>query len=190
MYDDKKVVIYRNDSGPDADWYAHVVHDNSNILADCGEGYENLMDLQEQLDELFPHLPVYIRQQDTDELILVRGSLGRLTMAQFQTLNAARVDIWHAEGEPWTLADWTNAMGGECGEAMNVAKKIRRIQTGTGGNTKGETLPTLVDDLMFELADTVTYAFCVADFLQLSLEPYVVNKFNEVSDKQGIEVKI
>lgn len=190
MYDDKKVIIYRNDSGPDADWYAHVKHDNGNVLADCGEGYQNLGDLQEQVDELFPHLPVYIEQQDTGELILLRGSHGKLTMAQFQTINAARVDIWHAEGEPWTLTDWTNAMGGECGEAMNVAKKIRRIDTGVGGNTKGEERGALLDDLMFELADTVTYAFCVADFLKLSLEPYIVHKFNDVSEKQGIEVKI
>lgn len=188
MYKDKKVVIYRNDSGPDANWYAHVVHDNGNILADSSEGYENLGDLDHQVDELWPHLPVYIKVEE--EEVLRRGSFGKLTMAQFQTVNAARVDIWHAEGEPWTLTDWTNAMGGECGEAMNVAKKIRRIDTGVGGNTKGEERCELLDALMFELADTVTYAFCVADFLQLSLEPYIVYKFNEVSDKQGIEVKI
>ena len=91
---------------------------------------------------------------------------------------------------PKTLTDWTNAMGGECGEAQNVAKKIRRIDTGVGGNTKGEARAVLLDELMFELADTVTYAFCVADFLKFSLEPYFVHKFNEASDKQGIEVKI
>jgi len=186
MYDDKKVIMYRDTAD---EWRAHVLHDNGNILADSSEGYVHLDDLDTQVDELWPHLPVFIKMED-GQLVLRRGSHGKLTMAQFQTFNAARVGIWDAEGESWALTDWTNAMGGECGEAMNVAKKIRRIDTGVGGNTKGEERVALLDDLMFELADTVTYAFCVADFLKLSLEPYVVYKFNEDSEKQGIEVKI
>lgn len=113
-----------------------------------------------------------------------------LDMETFQEVNAARARRWHEEGEPWTLADWGNAMGGECGEAQNVIKKIRRIDTGTGGNAEGVTREGLIEELGFELADTIAYAFLVAENAGLNLAHYVKEKFNQVSEKHGFEERL
>lgn len=114
-----------------------------------------------------------------------------LSMRGFQLINDARADMWHENGsENWSLADWGNALAGETGEACNLIKKVRRIQTGTGGNTKGETMDQLVADIGVELADVVTYAFLTATMVGCNLQDAIVKKFNEVSEKQGLPQQI
>src|SRR5487761_2457293 len=56
-------------------------------------------------------------------------------MIDFETLRIANktrcAELWEREGAtPWTGADWGNEMGGECGEAQNVIKKLRRRSDG------------------------------------------------------------
>ena len=46
-----------------------------------------------------------------------------LTFNEVSAISAARSTAWHGEAEPWSLADWGNALGGECGEAQNVIKR-------------------------------------------------------------------
>lgn len=113
-----------------------------------------------------------------------------ITFEDFQRINAERAAEWHEKGEEWSLADWGNAMAGECGEACNVIKKIRRIETSVGGNMKGETAAGLHEDLGKELADTVTYAFLVASTRGIDLGAAITEKFNAVSEKQGLPQRI
>lgn len=121
------------------------------------------------------------------------GRIFRYTQAQtealgiryVQTLNAERSLDWHhSETEPWTLADWGNAMGGECGEAQNVIKKIRRQQTGMRG-AKDPDMEVLVGKLADELADTFLYLALVASAAGIDLNDAVIKKFNEVSKREG-----
>jgi NTP pyrophosphatase (non-canonical NTP hydrolase) len=110
-----------------------------------------------------------------------------------QGVSARRSARWHHQDTvPWSLADWSNAMCGEAGEAANVVKKIRRIETGTVGvHNGGETdLLTLRAKLGEELADTVLYAVLVADEAGVDLATHVVAKFNAVSVASGFPERI
>lgn len=78
----------------------------------------------------------------------------------------------------WTLADWSNAIAGETGEMCNLIKKIRR----------GDDVD--VREVGKELADIVIYADLLADKLGLNLSDCIQQKFNEVSDRIGSEIKI
>jgi hypothetical protein len=47
------------------------------------------------------------------------------TFEALRTRNVSRLARWHdPDSEPWTGADWSNAMCGEAGEAANVVKKL------------------------------------------------------------------
>ena len=43
-----------------------------------------------------------------------------LTFEQVHAANTARCRRWHEDSTAWTGADWATALGGECGEALNV----------------------------------------------------------------------
>lgn len=59
-----------------------------------------------------------------------------LTFEEVIETNRERCLRWHnPDTEPWTGADWSNAMCGEAGEAANVVKKLRRNETCTAGYT-------------------------------------------------------
>lgn len=101
-----------------------------------------------------------------------------------------RRDRWHAPNtEPWTGADWGNAMGGECGEAQNVVKKLRRIETGTGSQD-GLLKTELVAMLALELADTIAYADLLAQHYGIDLRRAIAEKFNAVSEREGFPERI
>lgn len=78
----------------------------------------------------------------------------------------------------WTLAQWTNALAGEVGEACNWVKKMDR---GDKVNPR---------EIGKELADVVIYAHLAAKSLGLRLEDLVVQKFNEVSDRVKSTIKL
>lgn len=109
------------------------------------------------------------------------------------------------DADPWTLADWSNAMCGEAGEAANVVKKLRRIESGLWesqrytGDGSGSMLVTLgVTDagrelltmLGDELADLVLYADLLAQKAGLNLGDCVRAKFNRVSEAQGFPERL
>ncbi len=75
------------------------------------------------------------------------------------------------------LSYFGNAIAGEVGEACNIIKKMER----------GDTIPA--SELGKELADIVVYADIIAAKNGLSLGTCVRNKFNEVSDRIGSDVK-
>ncbi len=80
-------------------------------------------------------------------------------------------------------------MGGECGEAQNVAKKIRRYQTGrTGANDLS--YEELVGMLGDELADMILYADLVAAKVGINLGAAVIEKFTLVSQREGFPERL
>jgi NTP pyrophosphatase (non-canonical NTP hydrolase) len=111
-------------------------------------------------------------------------------LLQLREQGNSRRDRWHTpDTEPWSGADWSNAMCGEAGEAANVVKKLRRIETGTGAQnqpTQGE----LRSLLAFELADVLAYADLLAQHYGIDLRAAVADKFNLVSEREGFPERI
>ena len=81
----------------------------------------------------------------------------------------------------WSLAEWSNAMAGEAGEACNVTKKILRGDHPFKHYKK---------DLAKEIADVVVYADLLAAAAGINLEKAVIQKFNEVSDRRKCKIKL
>lgn len=73
----------------------------------------------------------------------------------------------------WSPTDWGCAMGGECGEALNLIKKLRR----------GEEIDPV--QIGKEIADVVIYADLLAARLGLRLGDLVRMKFNQKSRDIG-----
>lgn len=116
-----------------------------------------------------------------------------LDLAALRTTNTLRCTRWHGPTtEPWSLADWSNAMCGEAGEAANVVKKIRRLETGTDrhGYADDEKVAALREALGDELADTVIYADLVAANAGIDLAAAIVRKFNAVSEREGFPERL
>ena len=96
-----------------------------------------------------------------------------LTFEEFRAAALRRTDeVFHPLGE-WSLSEWTLAMCGEAGETANLVKKWRR----------GEAVDLW--EVAKEVADTVIYAFHVAERAGFPLEKALVVKFNEVSARVG-----
>lgn len=99
-----------------------------------------------------------------------------MTFDHLRRANVSRCsEVFHPL-EEWSPTDWACAMGGECGEAQNLIKKLRR----------GEGVP--LSDIADELADLIIYADLLAARLGIDLGNAVVFKFNEVSLKRGASV--
>lgn len=81
----------------------------------------------------------------------------------------------------WSLAEWSNAMAGECGEACNVTKKMLRGDKNLREHKK---------ELAKEIADVVVYADLLAAAAGIDLETAIIEKFNEVSDRKKSGIKL
>jgi NTP pyrophosphatase (non-canonical NTP hydrolase) len=86
-----------------------------------------------------------------------------------------------ADGSDWALSAWCNAMTGEVGEAANLIKKIERGDI---------TLDEARADLGKELADVQTYLDILAFRAGVDLGLATVEKFNEVSERVGSDVRL
>ena len=84
----------------------------------------------------------------------------------------------------WSLLEWSAAVGGECGEMQNIAKKIKRGDYGDRMHADGRS------DLAKEMADIIIYLDLMASREGIDLEQAVVSKFNEVSDRCNCDIKI
>lgn len=110
-----------------------------------------------------------------------------LSFAELSVANVARARRWHPgfPNDEWTSGDWAAAMCGEAGEAANIVKKLRRVETAKRGRpTEAETAP-LVAKLALELADTVIYLDLLAAYYGIGLGASVREKFNIVSAENG-----
>lgn len=113
-----------------------------------------------------------------------------LTFEEVSTVNRARSEKWHAGYTiPWSGSDWANAMGGECGEAQNVVKKLRRAECGMAGKQDAPS-EELITALGKELADTFFYLDLVANHYGIDLPAAIIQKFNEVSEREGFDERL
>lgn len=113
-----------------------------------------------------------------------------LTFENLRQVNVARCeDVFHAL-EKWTPTDWACAMAGECGEACNEVKKLRRLDDADKVKDTDIQRQELRLKIGKELADLVIYADLLAARLHIDLGDAVRQKFNEVSDKRGSEIKL
>lgn len=130
-----------------------------------------------------------------------------LTFDALRDANSTRLARWHGDDDDWTLADWSNAMCGEAGEAANVVKKIRRTDSvlwdaqkypgdGASAHAKLADMPAaearaaLLENLANELADVVCYADLLAHHAGIDLGGAVASKFNRVSAAQGFPERL
>lgn len=113
-----------------------------------------------------------------------------LTFKEFATANASRKQRWHGETDTWLGSDWSNAMAGEAGEACNVVKKLRRHETHAGTSYNTPPVAELLPKLAAEIADTITYAFLLADYYDIDVEDAIREKFNLVSLAQDFPERV
>ena len=114
-----------------------------------------------------------------------------LTFNHYQKVNRARCEAGFFSLDKWSIAEWTNALAGECGEACNIANKIVRDD-----DNQTESISALID-LAEEIADVIGYAdLCMSrirhELQKLGVEDEgrlktastgdaVVEKFNKVN---------
>src|SRR6267378_1863075 len=105
----------------------------------------------------------------------------------FNTLiqaNAIRNAQWDPRGEI-SLAFRGIELGGECGEALNVMKKLERQRMGHVGSRATK------EDLGKELADVVICAYLSAMTAGIvDFESVIADKFNEVSERYGLDARL
>ena len=116
---------------------------------------------------------------------------------ELRKANLERVQLWHPgfpdkeiPAQEWNIAEWTNAMQGEAGEAGNIAKKIRRLDTNLTGRPSETNRNELVWKLGLELADNVIYTDLCAAKMHLDLWTLVVEKFNKTSEEYGFPQRL
>lgn len=107
-------------------------------------------------------------------------------MIMYQTLrsaNSARQQEWDSENKI-SIEYRGNELAGEVGEACNIIKKLARERIGIRGSraTKAE--------LRKELADIIICVDLIAMGEQIDLDEAVREKFNETSEKLGLQTRI
>jgi NTP pyrophosphatase (non-canonical NTP hydrolase) len=149
-----------------------------------------------------------VAQQVVDEeRALMPKRDGELTFNEVAFVNFVRAKVWHSEMEPWSGADWANAMEGEAGEMMeaaqvlvlatsaaisaglagNVVKKIRRQETGTRGAVDPD-ISDLVEQLGSEVSDMILYGILLLTKYDVNAADALVKKFNFISEREGINI--
>lgn len=118
------------------------------------------------------------------------GGVNNLSFSSLRQSNVLRcVSVFHAI-EDWSATDWACAMAGECGEACNQIKKLRRLDDADSSQDNPVRRSELVANVASELADLVIYADLLAARLNIELGQAVADKFNEVSDRRGSKIKL
>lgn len=106
-----------------------------------------------------------------------------LTISALQRAHVERQEEWCPDQKP-DLSFRGNELGGECGEAQNVIKKLERERHGWRGSRD------TVEHLGEELADVIHCAVLVAITAGIDLEPAVIAKFNSTSEKNGLSTML
>ena len=113
-----------------------------------------------------------------------------LSFIDLRLANVKRCEQVFHKLHDWTPAEWAVAMAGECGEACNAVKKLRRVADGTNTAKDPQTHEEAVAAIAAELADTIIYADLLAARLGIDLGDAVVAKFNVVSDRMKSSVTL
>lgn len=109
-----------------------------------------------------------------------------LSFDQLRMANVERCEEVFHPLDSWSPTDWACAMAGECGEACNVVKKMRRGAADLYGLDPDDR--RTARQLANELADLVIYADLLAARCGIDLGHAVLQKFNAVSFKRGSTV--
>ena len=162
----KKVLEKINELGP-------IV---SRMNAHAGE---NLMSPPERVRG-WAHSVLVIGEQVAKLVGAEELSFGELARAN---LSRCVTDFNHPL-EDWSIAEWTNAVAGEAGEACNAAKKVLRHRDRISGNVKMEDRDEkrLRRKVASELADTIIYADLTIQALGLDTAEVVRITFNKKSE--------
>lgn len=118
-------------------------------------------------------------QRGLDDASPSSQMLGSLSISELQRAHVERQEEWCPDQKP-DLSFRGNELGGECGEAQNVIKKLERERHGWRGSRD------TVEHLGEELADVIHCAVLCAITAGIDLEPAVIAKFNSTSEKNGL----
>lgn len=118
--------------------------------------------------------------------------MGELIFKVLRVANRTRCERSFHPIRAWSPTDWATAMAGECGEACNLVKKLRRaagpIMESGKANTPGAAV--LIPMIADELADLIIYADLLAERLGIDLGKAVALKFNKVSERVGSTIRL
>ena len=120
-----------------------------------------------------------------------------MDLNRIQAINVERCVAPSPQGfghtlDSWSHLEWAGAMCGEAGEASNVAKKLKRIDTGMSyaNRDNDRDRPILIDKLGREYADTILYALLGLSKLGVRAEDILREVFNAKSDELGSDIKL
>lgn len=103
-----------------------------------------------------------------------------LTFATLRSRNVERCEKHFHKLTDWTTYDWFMALVGELGEAANLFKKLKRIETDGADAPQNAGLPSrkeMMKAVGHELADVQIYLDLLAASLQVSLASVVTARF-------------
>jgi NTP pyrophosphatase (non-canonical NTP hydrolase) len=114
------------------------------------------------------------------------------TDLNFMTLrnaNIERAKEWQTD-EEFSPLFYAVATGGECGEALNVMKKLERnrIDAKSSSNIKPST--ATLADLADEMAHTIIYMDLWAASVGIDLQKAIIKSFNAKSVEMGFKTKL
>jgi NTP pyrophosphatase (non-canonical NTP hydrolase) len=99
-------------------------------------------------------------------------------LKQLKRLNEERCPYFGNKVEEWSETDWGCAIGGESGELQNWLIKRRR-----GDNVD-------LKEVAHEMADIVIYVDMLATKMNIDLEETIKEKWNIVSERRNIPLKM
>lgn len=180
--------------------YEHQSYKLKKMQAECADAQAKAIELSikaEKLqDEAIKTIEDYGRATKSfiereKNLIQMTG----LTINEFASINLQRCDAIPPEGfgghADWRPSQWTNAVAGEAGEGCNWAKKFDRdFPSGEGKEFDDGRFEVYLQNIAYEMADTIIYALIAIKKLGHDPETLLVTKFNEVSDRIGSSIKI
>lgn len=100
-------------------------------------------------------------------------------LEQLHEVNETRSEI--AFGFPlsdWSPMEWGCAIAGEAGELANFLKK--RVRDGVDNK----------EEIAKEMADVIIYIDLLSSLLNIDLPAAIRGKFNEVSDRKNVDIKL
>lgn len=110
-----------------------------------------------------------------------------MDISELQKTNEHRKLHWHAR-DTWSLAEWTNAMAGETGEACNISKKILRLENELPNKEAGldkNNLEELKLNLANEVADSIIYGLLIMSKLGVDASTVIADVFDQKSIEYG-----
>lgn len=112
--------------------------------------------------------------------------MSKLNIQLFTQLNRKRCEESFHSIDAWSAPEWGCALAGEVGELCNILKKIHRGDYDALGI---EIKEKIKEDCKKEIGDIFAYLNLISIKLGINMEDAVIDKFNEVSDRVGSNIK-